>query len=301
MGSEHSMTTTAADTAKALSTKLDEQMPLLDNYDRYFDGKMPLSFLAPEIAAATEGRLRPLTIPWPQVVIGAVEERCDVEGFRVGEDIDDGLWDIWQDNNLDEFSQQAHADALIHGRSFILVWADPHGSPRITVESSRQCYVQYNPGSRSRVSGIKRWAEDGYGHLVLFEPDSVTRFRSAGPVIEPNADLTAVNWQQSASFNNPLGVVPLIPLVNKGRTLLPYGESELADLLPMFDALSKLATDLMVGAEFHAMPRRYATGIELPEKRDEQGQPNRGGGCRRCLRHDGRTHLAQRERRDPVR
>lgn len=64
-----------------------------------------------------------------------------------------------------------------------------------------------------------------------------------------------------------------MPLVNRPRTLTPDGESELADLLPIFDGINKLATDLMVGAEFHALPRRWATGVTIPEKLDENGHP----------------------------
>jgi hypothetical protein len=43
----------------------------------------------------------------------------------------------------------------------------------------------------------------------------------------------------------------------------PYGESELMDAIPLVDAINKLATDMMVSAEYHAMPRRWATGIDM--------------------------------------
>jgi hypothetical protein len=44
----------------------------------------------------------------------------------------------------------------------------------------------------------------------------------------------------------------------------PFGESEIADMIPLADAVNKLATDMMVTSEYHAMPRRWATGIEVP-------------------------------------
>jgi hypothetical protein len=37
-------------------------------------------------------------------------------------------------------------------------------------------------------------------------------------------------------------------------------------VLPIVDALDKLATDMMISAEFAAMPRRWITGVELPER-----------------------------------
>ena len=43
------------------------------------------------------------------------------------EPADDELWRIYQANNGDEISQQAHLDALVHGQAFVFVWssADP--------------------------------------------------------------------------------------------------------------------------------------------------------------------------------
>lgn len=91
----------------------------------------------------------------------------------------------------------------------------------------------------------------------------------------------------------PLGVVPVVPFPNKPRTRRPDGESELADLLPVLDALNKLSTDLMVASEFHAMPRRWATGIELPELEDENGPTGVVDTSRAFSSEIGRVWLAE--------
>lgn len=264
-----------------LGTRLDLARPTLDRLDRYYAGTQPLAFLAPEVAAAVGDRLRPLVVNWPRVVVGALEERLDVEGFRFGTAgaADDGLWALWQQNALDELSQQAHEEALVHGRAYLLVWAGPDGSPRITIESARQVYVAHSPGSRQRLAAVKRWHEDGHGQAVVFTPDTVTRFRTstavpvdafgpAYPEMSATFDLPASGWTVVETLNNPLGVVPVVPLVNRARLLAPDGESELADLLPLADAVNKLCTDLMVTAEHYASPRRWVTGIELPTDDD---------------------------------
>lgn len=279
---------------RALSEKVDTALPVLKQYDAYYTSEAPLSFLAPEVQAATQGRLRPLTIPWPRVVIGALEERLDVQGFRVGETVDEGLWAIWQDNNLDEQSQLAHEESFVHGRSYVMVWVDEDGQPRVTVESAKQCYVQRAPGSRRRIAGLKRWVEDGYAHVTLFTPKHVMRFRSIGRVSGDDPAATGVNYELRRKVTNPLGVVPLIPLVNRGRLLAPDGASELSDLLPVFDAISKLATDLMVTSEFHASPRRYATGVQLPEVLDPlTGEPTGEIDASAFSPIAGRTWLAE--------
>lgn len=274
MGGRSDMSEQDLQLVRKLSEKVDTALPTLLTLDRYYTSEAPLSFLAPEVQAATQGRLRPLSIPWPRIVVGALEERLDVQGFRIGETVDAALWSIWQDNNLDEQSQLAHEEALVHGRSYVMTWVDDLGQPRITVESAKQCYVQHAPGSRRRLAGMKRWTEDGYAHVTLFTPRHVMRFRSIGRIAGDDIAATGVNFELRRKVDNPLGVVPLVPLVNRGRLLNPDGTSELADLLPVFDAISKLATDLMVTSEFHASPRRYATGVQLPEVLDPlTGEP----------------------------
>jgi hypothetical protein len=218
--------------------------------------------------------LRSLVVGWPRLVVTSVEERLDIDGVRTpGNTPDDRLWRIWQANNLDEASQQAHIDALVYGRSYAMVWADSDGRPTITVESPKQVLVTRYPGTRVRQYALKRWVQDSRGHAVLFSETRVYRFITIGMV--PGGDFPSYGsgWQLSYSIPNPLGVVPVVELPNSPRTLKPEGRSELADLLPLFDGLNKLHTDLMTGSEFHALPRRWATGITLPEKRDDNGQP----------------------------
>ena len=43
---------------------------------------------------------------WPRLAVDALHERMDVEGFRLSsaDDADEGLWEVWQGNNLDEES-----------------------------------------------------------------------------------------------------------------------------------------------------------------------------------------------------
>jgi hypothetical protein len=148
--------------------------------DRYYSGRQPLSFLPPDVAQATMGRLRPLLINWPRLVIDTIEERLDVEGFRFGNDLpaDSRCWDIWQANNLDEWSQQCHLEALLHGRSYVLVWADEidNSQPRISVESSQQMSVVYYPGTSTIAHATKRWVEGDTAFMTVYRPDSIERY-----------------------------------------------------------------------------------------------------------------------------
>ncbi len=66
-------------------------------------------------------------------------------------------------------------------------------------------------------------------------------------------------------------MVPVVPIVNRGRLLDLDGVSEMADLLDLADAITKLHTDALVTSEFYARPRRWVTGLEIVE--DEAGNP----------------------------
>jgi hypothetical protein len=261
--------------AIGLSRQLDERAPVVKKMqDQYDSQNLALSFVAPEVAATTQNRLQTLTLPWGRIVIDVLQERLTVTGFRSGGSDNTELWDLWQSQDLDEWSSHAHTSALVAGSGFLLVWADDAGNPRITVESPRLCLVTYHPGTRRVKFGIKRWSDGEVGHLVLFSEYRVHRFRTAGRVIgETDMALSPANWVHTKSTPNPLGVVPLIPVVNRPSLDRPEGLSELADLVPILNGLSKLATDLMVSSEYSAMPRRWVTGIQIPEKLDEQGQP----------------------------
>lgn len=264
------------DLTRKLAQRMDDSFPALARLDLYYTGNQPLSFLHPEIQANVRGRLQNLAINWPRVIVGSIEERLDVEGFRLGSDeaADRELWRIWQANDLDEWSQLAITDAMVHGRAFLSVWAgeDDPATPRIAVESARQMVVSYKAGTRTVDAALKVWRDDGVQHAVLYLPEE-TRFYAldvADDLSNTNADRPYKT--DGTAVPNPLGVVPVVPLVNRPRLMDLTGESELSDVLPMADAVNKLATDMMVSSEYHAMPRRWITGMEVPR---EGGPQNR--------------------------
>jgi hypothetical protein len=143
----------------------------------------------------------------------------------------------------------AHTDALVYGRSFVIVWADKQGNPVVTVESPRQVAVVRDPATRQVVAALKRWVADGKGHAVLYQPEKITRLISDGNVVDPAA-MPATGWSTAETIRHPLGVVPVVPIVNRGRLLDVDGVSEMDDVLDLADALNKLVVDMMVTSEF---------------------------------------------------
>lgn len=254
-----------SDTLKRLSDRLDTATPALSRLDTYYRGEQPLAFLAPEAKTALASRLDRMVTNIPHLAVTALTERLRITGLRVAGQPAPTLWARWLANDLDQAAPVAHREALALARSYVLVWADAAGKPRVSIESPHQVTTLRDPATREVTAALKRWVGDGRAHAVLYEPDRITRYRSDALVADPAA-MPATSWITERVIDNPLGVVPIVPLVNSDRLLDVDGRSELADLIPLVDALNKLLSDLMVGSEYFARPRRWASGVELEER-----------------------------------
>ena len=246
------------DLLTALLQQLDAPAARLDRLDRYYHGQQPLAFLAPEARAALGDRLDRLAVNIPRLLVDSIAERLRIVGF----DRDD-VWPAWTDSDLDQLAPLAHREALTLGTSYAVVWAHPDGRPNVSIESPRQVTVLKDPSTRRIVAAVKRWRTDSTTEAVLYEADRITRY-SANTV-----GATTVGYRTVDVLDNPLGTVPVVAFRNSTR-LLEDGRSEMDDILGLTDALSKLTVDLMVGSEYTARPRRWATGLALGE--DEDGE-----------------------------
>ena len=253
-------------TRKRLVQALDTDYATLTRADRYYRGRQPLTYLDPEVKRALGNRLTPVVVNWPRLVVDSLEQRLDVEGFRSPSrpGASDDLWNLWQANDLDESSAQAHVDALVYGRAFVMVWAGlDRAIPRITVESPLQVITETDPMTGQVAGALKRWQDlDHYGHAIILTPNEIVQYRSRNPHPDSHTFTGSIDaWDVIDAQPNPLGRVPVVPIVNRPRPLTPLGESELHDAMPLADAINTLATGLMVSAEYHAQPRRWGTGL----------------------------------------
>lgn len=251
-----------------LSAKLDAADQRMHYFDRYYEGTQPLAFLAPEVEAQVGDRLSSLVINWPRAIVDSVQRRCTVEGFRLGSGgaVDDDLWALWTGSDMPMWARMNHVDALVHGRSYVSVWADGD-MPAITVESAHQMAVEYAPGSHRVVAALKRFYDGERWRATLLLPSEVRRYSTANVVL---GLVGSARWELDEVLPNPLDAVPVVPLVNRPRVLNLDGESELVDVIPLADAVNKIATDMLVTSEFHAGPRRWATGIQIPGGPDRE-------------------------------
>lgn len=249
---------------EALTGKLNSTVTDLDKWDRYYRGTQPLSFLHPEIALGVGDRLKSMVVNWARVALDSLEERLNVEGFRLGDEqtIDAQIARTWQVNDFDLGSGRTHHASMRHGRAFVSAWTGDKAA-KLAVESARQTVVSYEPGTQIVNAGLKKWQAGSVSYANLYLPDRIVKYTQGATPVAPRTSSSL--WEITDVLDNPLGIVPIVPFLNRYDLDMPDGESELADIAPLVDAINKLATDMMVSSEFHAMPRRWATGIEIQQ------------------------------------
>lgn len=272
-------------TIRRLSSAIANRNVTISRFEDYYRGRQGRRFIATKYRELFAKLFENYNENFCGVVVDALEERLDVVGFRFPvadaepETTDTDAWRIWQDNGLDAQSQIAHTEALVKGIVYILVspFASDRvgeGSPRITVEDPCGAIVELDPGTRERLVGMKRWVDPATTlvFVTLYFPDRVEKWRQTSRrwANQYSSGYSPTgSWEQRAvdgepwPLENPLGVVPLIPMINRPR-LDGSGESEIEKILSIQDAINTQAINELVASEAAAFPQKWATGIEIP-------------------------------------
>lgn len=264
-----------------LSIRHDAEIPELEVYDSYYEGTQPLSYMHPDILREVADRIRPVIIFWPQMVVDSIEERLRLDGFKTGdEDTDKELGRVWSANDMTLGFRQAVLDALIMRRAYVCVGTNPDDAqtPLVTPESPIEVFGDPDPQTRQlraalrRVSDVNELGHIGTRYATLYLPDQTIWTAWEG------------GWKVTNRDRHNLGRVPIVPVINRPRlrstfrtprnlTVERIGRSDLDAVKPISDAACKMATDMMVAAEFLAVPLRGLFGIGPDDLKDEAGNP----------------------------
>lgn len=245
---------------------------------RYYDGDHDLPWVRDVETRAEYLRLIERSRSnFMRLVVNAAAERSTVLGLRLpGDDevADSETWAIWQRNQMEYWAPIAYRTALTQRRAYLSVWWDENekGKARIAVEDPQQCIVEYAPGDHTRrAAGLKMWVDDWTGGLAvnLYLPTEIHYFAWKK---NPERSSGAEGWYpRRAPAGNPLGVVPLLPLINQ-PDLNSDGVSEIDDLIPVQDRINESLLNRQVAEHLSAFRQKWATGLEIPTD-DETGLP----------------------------
>lgn len=266
---------TDSSTLTQLTAALAQRQQKIGQYDDYYNGTHRLAFATAKFREAFGFLFREFADNWCGIVVDASAERLQVEGFRfTGSDPEQGdqdAWAIWQRCGMDAQSDMAHVEAIKLGASYLDVGPDPDDPSQalIQVVPAQQAIVIVDPvNPAKRLAGLRTWVDDveQIEHAIVYTPDQVEWYER-----DPNAQ--GNDWQSGeGSGANPLGIVPLIPLPNNPSLTNRQGASDLANVIPLQDAVNKLVSDMIVASEFAAFRQRWATGIEIPGLDPETGE-----------------------------
>lgn len=235
--------------------------PVIAKRDMYYRGQQPLRFMSDKI----DNRLMYFSSNLAKVAVQAVAERIRLEDVAVtvdGRDRSERARELIKASDFPMVLQSLIVEMLALGSAYLIVWVDGEGNPVISAEPAEQVAVLRDPVNRGVTAAIKSWEHrDSQGvlieeHVVRFEPDQITH-------MVRNRERGGLNTIEQ--FHNPLGVVPVVPLVNVERIHDDVGMSVIDDLAPLLDALNKLIVDMMTASDAVARPKRFATGVTLED------------------------------------
>lgn len=268
-------------------------------FDDYYHGRHRSTFKVRQVLDAF-GLRDPLHVNYCAVVVDSLNERLGIQGFRVGDDEKGAAaaWEIWQRNQLDAGFKRGMRSGLVKSEFSLMVWPDPDGEPCIYVEDGSQVIVATDPSDRSkRLAALKRWRDEDLRQTFanVYLKDGIYKFElPVGDVQTPEKGalpsgfmrrggagtpqpLSVVEdtgaWERRLVENepwpvpNPMNEVPVIPIPNK-PDLAGIGESEIALVVPIQDAINANIANVMLAGLYGAFRQKWATNVVL--KKDEK-------------------------------
>lgn len=268
------------------------RVPLITLHQEYYRGQHRAAFSTETWETAFGRVFRGFRDNLCPAVVDTKADRLQISGFETGEDSSDQkVRDIWQANRMDRRAGELHQGSLRDGDSFAIIWPDKTGQPVFYPQRSERMCVRYSedtPGLievASKLWPAEPWAEKSKWRLSLYYADRIERYITTTSLDGRHPDVpdAAGSWVEYTeaespddplrgwTLKNPYEQVPVFVWPNNAMTG-EYGRSELADVVPLQDALNKTVADSLIAGEFAALPQRWATGLEVPVGPD--GEPN---------------------------
>ncbi|MDP9364402.1 MAG: phage portal protein [Chloroflexota bacterium] len=269
---------------------------LADRYARaasYLAGVQDLAFATAKYEAVYGDRFGAFAYNRCGGVVDALADRLHVEAFAAEDDaIGQRAKDLWDANRMDKRSGEVHKEAFAAGDGFVLVWPespdlrDANGAqiPAVWPMKAPHVRVLYDDEFPDRiVLAARSWIAHGRRRLNLYFPDRTEKYvtKSTITAYASGADSLAnplAGWPTAAaSFEehrpdgdeawpvaNPWGVVPVFHFGNNAGTN-ELGRSELADVIPLQDALNNVLTNLVAGVELVGFPLKAIIGLDADD------------------------------------
>jgi len=223
-------------------------------------------------------------IGWSRLYLDSLVERISITGFRnpATTEPDTQLMEWWKANDLDQEAPISYLETFIHGRSYIsvssptdedILLGHPADAPMIRVESPQYMWVDIDRRTK-RVN----WAVRFY-----YSPNEM--MSTTPPADQPQSytvylpDRTAYledtrggGYRVLEEDVHNLGIVPIIPSLNRERVSDRFGRSEIIpELRSAQDIATRVVLNMQTAADLMAVPQRLLFGVEKDAIIQNQG------------------------------
>lgn len=198
----------------------------------------------------------PIQLRWLNEVLGWCAKGVDVLAdrlvFREFRNDNFGINEILQVNNPDILFDSAILAALISACSFIYIYPDDDGTPRMQAIDGGNATGEIDP-----VTGLLK---EGY---AVLQRDSST----GNPIVEayflPEATYYFdVRTGDVREFRHPVQHPLLVPIIYRPDSIRPFGHSRISRAcMSILNGAVRTLKRSEITAEFYSFPQKYATGV----------------------------------------
>lgn len=210
---------------------------------------------------------------WCAAGVDARSERLTVMGFRMpGQtEIDDDFQQAWQDNDLDAEAPLVHDDAMICGRSFVILGTRESGDgPLITTEAPENMIGSWDVGTRDLSAAYQTYfvADPASPNYLKWMATFYTRMSTVHLV----GDETG--WRVFDRDDHNLGFVPVQMFAHKPSIRNRYGSSVMnAAWRNTQDRACRTLVRSEVAGEFFAALKLFLLGVPKDAFKNPDGSP----------------------------
>lgn len=227
----------------------------------YYDGEQALKDFGISLPPQMSGV--GAALGWTAKGVHAVTDRSRFEGFvdATGSDDPFGLEQILWENRFSVELPAAQVSSAVHGCSFITVTSGDvqAGEPEVLVlpRAAEMSAAKWDKRRRALAGFMSVTAthEGEATEMVVYTPERVHLVRKG----------TYGGWV-AVSQRNPLGVVPVAPLVHKYELMRPLGHSRVTRAsMYSVDAAMRTIVRAEVSAEFYSAPEYWLFGADVSQ------------------------------------
>lgn len=235
---------------------------------RYYQGTKRIEQLG--MAIPPKMRRFVVVANWCRVMVDTIESRQSVRSLMVeGDETDDPtLRAIWNASRMGGQVKMFNRDRLIFGRAFLSVGSneDDPTRPLVRTESPREMAADVD----IRKERIVRAARFYDPNKDSKKPQQATLYQQGSTVWtsrEKGSQWVEVDRDEHGQD------VPIVMHLNRRISGGWVGESQMTDIIPLVDSVTRSLTNLQFAQEAHGIPRMYMTGVSQGDFIDAQGNP----------------------------